>query len=246
MSRNFELLQRLGLEEQLISTGPAEPARRPMVTPTTVRRATPVTPDPHAAGIVQRLYLAAEGAAPSALSFVSLAKHDGENLCARVAENLAAQVSGWVCVVDADFRHPLLHQHFQLPNERGLAAALGDREPIGAFVRRIDGTQLAVLPAGRGNVPPAAGERLAERIREMREQFDYLLVRAPVGSNASDACFLGRLTGSAVLVIEANATRRDKAARVKLQLEQNGVTVLGAVLNNQTFPIPQSLYSKLF
>jgi Mrp family chromosome partitioning ATPase len=71
-------------------------------------------------------------------------------------------------------------------------------------------------------------------------------VRAPLGANASDACFLGRLTGSAVLVIEANNTRRDTAARVKLQLEQNGVTVLGAVLNNRTFPIPQSLYSKLF
>jgi Mrp family chromosome partitioning ATPase len=246
MSRNFELLQRLGMEEQLISQAPAEPARRPVVMPATVRRATPVSPDPHAAGIVQRLYLGAEGAAPPAVSFVSLTQDDDDNLCARVAENLAAQISGWVCVVDANFAHPALHKHFHLPNERGLAAALSDREPIGAFVRRIDGTQLAVLPAGRGNVPPAAAERFAERIRELREQFDYLLVRAPLGANASDACFLGRLTGSAVLMIEANATRRDTAARVKLQLEQNGVTVLGAILNNRTFPIPQSLYSKLF
>lgn len=246
MSRNFELLQRLGMEEQLISPAPPEPARRPAVTPTTVRRAAPIAADPHAAGIVQQLYLAAEGAAPTALSFISLARGSGDTLCARVAENLAAQVSGWVCVIDADFRNPALHKYFCLPDGRGLAAALADTEPIGAFVRRIDGTQLAVLPAGAGTVPPAAGERLAERMRELREQFDYLLVRAPLGANAGDACFIGRLTGSAVLVIEAHETRRDTAARLKIQLEQNGVTVLGAVLNNRTFPIPQSLYSKLF
>ena len=246
MSRNFELLQRLGMEEQFVSRAPVESVRRPVVEPDTVRRVAAVTSDPHAASIVQRLFLAPDGAAPTATSFVSLEPRTRDTLCARVAESLATQVSGWVCVVDAGFARPALHEYFLMKNERGLADALTDARPIGAFLRRIEGTQLSVLPAGRSGMTPTGGEKLAERIRELRDQFDYVLVRALPGRDGTDACFFGRLTGGAVLVIEANATRRDAAARLKFQLEQNGVTVLGAVLNNRTFPIPQSIYSKLF
>lgn len=246
MSRNFELLQRLGMEEQFVSRTPVEPVRRPLVEPDVVRRVAAVSSDPHAASIVQRLFLAPDGAAPSTTSFISLERKGHDTLCARVAESLATQVSGWVCVVDAGFAHPALHEYFVMKNDSGLADSLTDTRPIGTFLRRIEGTQLSVLPAGHVGSTPAAGEKLAERIRELREQFDYVLVRALPGRDANEACFFGRLTGSAVLVIEANATRRDAAARLKTQLEQNGVTVLGAVLNNRTFPIPQSIYSKLF
>lgn len=246
MSRNFELLQRLGMEEQFVSRTPVEPVRRPVAEPDTVRRASTAVSDPHAASIVQRLFLAPDGVAAPAMSFISLERKGRDTLCARVAESLATQISGWVCVVDAGFAHPALHEYFLMKNERGLADALTDPRPIGAFLRKIEGTQLSVLPAGLGGMTSAASERLAERIRELREQFEYVLVRTLPGRDASDACFLGRLTGSAVLVIEANATRRDAAARLKLQLEQNGVTVLGAVLNNRTFPVPQSIYSRLF
>jgi Mrp family chromosome partitioning ATPase len=34
--------------------------------------------------------------------------------------------------------------------------------------------------------------------------------------------------------------------RVRAEMEQANVPVLGAVLNNRTFPIPDSLYAKLF
>jgi Mrp family chromosome partitioning ATPase len=244
MSRNFELLQRLGFEEQVIAPAPVEPARRPRRE--VVPRATPLPGDPHATSIVQRLFLTADGAAPAALSLISLDPRKRDTLCARIAETLAGYVSGEVCLVDADVEHPAVHAYFRLANDRGLAQALVSPGEISTFLRPVPGTQLTVLPAGHGTGAVICGERLAERVRELRENFDYVLVRAPLGVDAADACFLGRLTGSAVLVIEANATRRDAAARLKLQLEHNGVSVLGAVLNNRTFPIPSSLYSKLF
>jgi len=246
MSRNFELLQQLGFQEPVPASIPVpEPSHRAVVAPRLVERVAAMAPDPHAAGIVKRLYLASEGAAPQAVSFISLERAQADTLCARVAENLAAQTTGSVCVVDANFESPLTHSHFSLSNNHGLAESLSSDLPIGSFGRRIAGTDLTVIPAGLGR-PSASTERLADRIRELREQFDYTLIRTPLGADAADACFLARLTGNAVLVIEANATRRTKAARVKALLEQNGVAVLGAVLNNRTFPVPQSLYSKLF
>jgi Mrp family chromosome partitioning ATPase len=48
-----------------------------------------------------------------------------------------------------------------------------------------------------------------------------------------------------VLVLEANATRRDATARITERLYAMQVKVLGAVLNKRTFPIPESLYRRL-
>ena len=246
MSHNFELLQRLGFEEQLTAEAPVvERKHRPRAAASAAQRTAALRPDPYASSIVQRLYLGAEGTAPQAVSFISMERTRSDTLCARVAENLAAQITGTVCVVDANFENPLVHKYFHLPNDRGLAESLGSVDPIEVFGSRAPGSDLTVIPAGSVR-PVAMNERLAERIRELREQFDYAILRVPIGSSSTDTCVLSRLTGNAVMVIEAHATRRDAAARLKLQLEQNGVVVLGAVLNNRRFPIPQSLYSKLF
>jgi Mrp family chromosome partitioning ATPase len=56
---------------------------------------------------------------------------------------------------------------------------------------------------------------------------------------------LSRWTDGVVLVLEANATRRDAARRVKEILDAANVSVLGVVLNNRTFPIPDVLYRRL-
>jgi len=45
--------------------------------------------------------------------------------------------------------------------------------------------------------------------------------------------------------LEANSTRREAAVKVSENLRAAQIRVLGAVLNKRTFPIPESLYSKL-
>ena len=48
-----------------------------------------------------------------------------------------------------------------------------------------------------------------------------------------------------MLVLEANTTRRITALKAKQALEGHKVRVLGTVLNNRTFPIPESVYRLL-
>jgi protein-tyrosine kinase len=48
-----------------------------------------------------------------------------------------------------------------------------------------------------------------------------------------------------VLVLEANSTRRVAARKAKQALEAANVRVLGTVLNNRTFPIPEKIYRLL-
>src|SRR5262249_33875828 len=88
-------------------------------------------------------------------------------------------------------------------------------------------------------------ERLQERLGDLRAQFDYILVSAPPAHLSADTITLGQLSDGVVLVLEANSTRREVAQKSKLTLETANVKLLGAVLNNRTFPIPKAIYSKL-
>jgi Mrp family chromosome partitioning ATPase len=61
----------------------------------------------------------------------------------------------------------------------------------------------------------------------------------------TSATLLSRWTDGVVLVVEANATRRNTARRVKEILVTANVSVLGVVLNNRTFPIPEAIYRRV-
>jgi Mrp family chromosome partitioning ATPase len=79
----------------------------------------------------------------------------------------------------------------------------------------------------------------------LRQYFEYVLIDAPALNLGNDGIMLSQAAEGVVLVLKANASRRE-AARVAVQeLQDAGGRVLGAVLNQRTFPIPQAIYSKL-
>ncbi len=78
---------------------------------------------------------------------------------------------------------------------------------------------------------------------ELREAFNYHPHRcASVLSCETEATLLGQLADGMVLIVEANHNRRDTVLRTKEQLESAHVKLLGAVLDQRTFPIPEGLY----
>ena len=69
-------------------------------------------------------------------------------ICARMAEVLASQTSGSVCVVDANLRSPGLHREFGVPNHYGLTDALQVNEPMRRFVTSLSRPNLWLLSCG--------------------------------------------------------------------------------------------------
>ena len=65
---------------------------------------------------------------------------------------------------------------------------------------------------------------------------------APPADLHAESLALGQVVDGVVLVVSANATRRDAVHRVTSRLEDLHVPVLGLVLNDRTFPIPEALY----
>jgi len=88
-------------------------------------------------------------------------------------------------------------------------------------------------------------DRMRLRLSELRSEFDYLLIDAAAMSVSNDSVILGRSSDGVVLVLKANASRREWARRAVHELQTAKARVLGAVLNQRTFPIPEKIYKKL-
>jgi len=82
-------------------------------------------------------------------------------------------------------------------------------------------------------------------MKELRAEFDYVLVDAPPVNLYADAILLGQLADGVVLVVQANSTRRETARKVKETLQAAKVNLLGTVLDKRTFPIPEPFYRRL-
>ena len=83
------------------------------------------------------------------------------------------------------------------------------------------------------------------RMTELRSRYDYVLINAAPLSVSDDAIMLGPLADGVVLVLKANSSRRETARKAVENLQAAQVKVLGAVLNQRTFPIPEKIYKKL-
>ncbi len=199
--------------------------------------------------LVQRLFLTPGQPRPKAAMFAAIDSGNGcTRLCATVAESLAENVSGSVCLVEGNFRSPSLPSVFGIDNHHGLADSLRQQGAIRQFAKQMGRENFWLLSSGllrRDSLSLLNCDRMKERVAELRKEFDYLLIDAPPLNAYADAMVFGQLVDGVVLVLEANATRREVALRVTERLRAAKIPVLAAVLNKRTFPIPTVLYKRL-
>jgi hypothetical protein len=86
-------------------------------------------------------------------------------------------------------------------------------------------------------------ERDLARLRELTSEFDFSILWCPPMSWLTAS--VARTCDGLVLVLAANKTRRIVAAQVRDQLRQAQVPLLGSVLAERRFPVPQGLYRNL-
>jgi Mrp family chromosome partitioning ATPase len=75
--------------------------------------------------LVQRVFLLQAEEPPHAVVFAGIELGDGcSRICANTAKTLARNISGSVCLVEANLRSPSLARFFGVTNHHGLADAL--------------------------------------------------------------------------------------------------------------------------
>jgi Mrp family chromosome partitioning ATPase len=195
--------------------------------------------------LVHVLFLSSANA-PHHVMFCGVDNEDGSgSVCAAAARALANEVSGRVCLVDAKGRGSSLLRAMNLdeppdPSSTSLVPHSSIARQIDRNLWLVSTTHLSPIGVSHGGA-----EQMCARLLDLRKEFAFFLVDAPPLGADIMASVLGRVTDGVVLVLEANATRRATALRAKETLEAANVPLLGTVLNNRTFPIPEKLYRRL-
>ena len=247
MSRNFDLMQEMEREQVFRSSrrsGPVFP-----ISGEKANKDDRKLDDDLTLRLVQQIFLQQTQGSPRMVVFAGIDHGNGcSQIATSVAETLAGNAPGAVCLVEANFRSPALPGILGTTNYHGLTDALLEEGSIRSFIKPVCDDRLWLLSSG----PLAAdspnllsSERMKARSMELRREFDFVIVDAPPMTRYADAIALGQLADGVVLVLEAESTRQE-AARVAVEnLRSSKIQILGAVLNKRTFPIPEGLYRRI-
>jgi Mrp family chromosome partitioning ATPase len=200
--------------------------------------------------LVQQVFLASGLEARRAVLFAGVQGDNGcARICIRASQRLARLVPQSVCVVDANLRAPALHEVFGRANDDGLVAAIAQPEAGHTFAQRLEPENLWLLPSGSSSASNRdlllTADRVRPCLRELSTWFDRVVVNAPPINLYAESLALSQFMDGVVLVLEANVTRREIVRSVKNRLEDLNVPLLGIVLNDRTFPIPEAVYRLL-
>lgn len=245
MSRNANLVQEISEEGQSSNSGSVqEPGHRTSTGQTNSRWA-----EEEALRLVQHIFLLQTQEPPKIVIFAGIDHGNGcSQICASVAETLAANAGRPVCLVEANFHSPALAGLFGTVNYQGLTEVLRKKGSISSLATPVAQDNLWLLSSGTLAADSSnllTSEYLSEKLEELRQDFKFVIIDAPPLTLYSDAIVLGQHSDGLVLVLEANRTRREAASAVAANLRTAGVPILAAVLNKRTFPIPAGLYSRL-
>lgn len=154
-----------------------------------------------------------------------------------VAGNLAlamSQSGKKVLLVDADLRCPKVHKLFGLAEGIGLSDVLAGEIELSTAFRETEADGLMILSAGITPTNPAemlGSARFEQVLRDVRSQFDFVIVDTPPLLAVSDPCVVAANTEGLLLVLRLEKNRRAAAERAVALLDSHGIPVLGAVAN---------------
>lgn len=239
MSRNFELLSQLEAEfpfERISKRdvpASAKPADRVRQAGTSQEFVT----------IAQTIFLSGDANAPHQVVLCGVDRDSGSSeICINLGRALAKSSARPVCLIDANLQSARLERLLNA----GRLIPLPDMDAD--LCRNIEpNLWLAELggPSTQMDAGLPSAQQMKERFTALRPRFDFILIDVPGANVGGDASILGQLADGAILVIEANSTRKVAALKAKQSLEGTNVRILGSLLNNRTFPIPERLYRKL-
>ncbi|MBN9192466.1 polysaccharide biosynthesis tyrosine autokinase [Microbacterium sp.] len=154
-----------------------------------------------------------------------------------VAINLAltyAEAGVRVLLVDADLRRPMVAQSLGLENSVGLTTMLVGAVGFDDAKLPWGDTRLWVLPAGVVPPNPAellASERMAEILRDLRTDFDVMVVDTAPLLSVADATIIAPLVDTTIVVADVTKVRIAQLTRALSTLTAVRAQIAGVVFN---------------
>lgn len=146
-----------------------------------------------------------------------------------------AQENKRVLIIDADLRKSMQHKLWHIPNMNGLTNVLAESMDYHMVVRKTLAPGVDVLVSGPKPPNPAellASRRMADFIKKVAEDYDYVLIDSTPVMPVTDAVVLSAAVDGVILVVGYGLTTYEAAANTKEQLGKANANILGVIINN--------------
>lgn len=159
----------------------------------------------------------------------------GKTLVSTSLASIAAQAGQRVLFIDADMRKGYVHNVFQLHNHRGLSCVLGGAAEWQEAVQRVEKGGFDVLTCGPQPSHPVEllmSERFQAVMSQIDKLYDIVIVDTPPVLAVTDALLIARAAATTLLVARFGKTSVKEIENCLKRLQQMGVQVNGAILND--------------
>jgi capsular exopolysaccharide synthesis family protein len=150
-----------------------------------------------------------------------------------------------VVLVDGNLRNPVLHEHFGVSRERGVADLIHDEVRLRDALIELKPSRLSLVTAGQPVEKPivefeSAG--FAALLVGLRSNFDLIVFDSSPMIRYPETNVLASQLDGLAMVLQAESTKWEVAQAAKDGLERTGASILGAILNKKQFFIPEKIY----
>lgn len=139
-----------------------------------------------------------------------------------------------VVLVECDLRRPLIARRMGLDGAVGSTSVLIGKVQLEDALQPYGDTGLQVLACGP--IPPNPSELLQSQamenlLKQLREDFDIVLLDAPPLLPVTDAALLAAQTDGALMIVRHGRTRQDQLAHAIERLDSVDAKAIGVVFN---------------
>ena len=244
MTKIYEALEQFDREQlDLEHSGGAE---RSITLPQVIKKDNAVTPEltETLIGLYRTIFNAVPGSDGRIIQFVESGKGSECSKIIRAFAKVSSSVlKKSVLLLDSEPQLPINFDFFNQPSRLKWINGLKHDRGNNASKNLLSVSRLSMEP---GLLPvdlePTHNE---EFMNNLKQTFDLVLVDSwSVAVPPKPVLFSPHVDG-VVLVVDAGKTRWQIAERQKRELISQGGNILGVILNNRTYPIPDSIYKRL-
>jgi|SRR5580700_2009623 hypothetical protein len=190
-------------------------------------------------GLVRRVFFVTGAQPVKQIVFSAVEPNtDVAHICDQVGRALALETRADIAIVGRERRvEPMSRPHFHHARSSVISAIKTRSTREANNLWRVPGLGACECTENSGT-----GPYWLSCLAELRNEFEYAVIHGAVAGISSEAEVLGRLADGIILVLEAHSTRRATARKIKQTLESAQARILGTVLSERRFPIPDRIY----
>lgn len=200
-------------------------------------------------GVRSTLLLSPEGSSKRFIAVTSAVPGDGKTTFTTNFAITLANSGNRTLLIDADMRRGNIHGYFEQPIEGGLAEVLGGKLTVNEAIHSTAIPNLFFMRSGERPSNPSElliGSNTRELIRQLRSEFDYVIVDCPPLTAIDDTFSIAAYLDGIFFVIRSGKTSIRFAKMAIQTIRQRGSPILGLIVNGVPIDNPYYYYTTYY